>query len=755
VRMHAHRLDSSGDAPGRPNADASALAGASGLAGADNFRADIQGLRAVAVLLVLAFHLWPDTLTGGFVGVDVFFVISGFLITAHLLAHPPRRGRDLLEFWGRRIRRLLPAAFLVLLVTAIATQVLAPDTRWAANAGETIASALYIENWVLAGNAVNYLSAEEPPTPVQHYWSLSVEEQFYLLWPILILAVFWFARRSNLGSVLLTRLAMLAVITGSLFVSITATATEPASAYFITPTRIWELAAGGLIATLPSLASVRLPAQLVDGAAWAGLAMLLVAGFLFSADTPFPGSAAILPVGGTALVILAAASGPRSPTRWLRARAVQHVGDVSYSIYLWHWPFIVFWAYVNGTRTLSLVDALAIIAITLCLATVTKVAVEDTFRFRRSFQALKPTFRFAVVGMLLVSILGTAQLVEAQRRLDAVATADGDGEPVQGVDPGTDGEPSFEPEPTLAAGATPGPTPTDPPPDPTFGPDSCIGAGAIVRGFDACPPDPAAATVQTPLAASRDLSAAYRDGCWNYSPFSTHITCKYGKGNPIKVALVGNSHAGHWLPMLQVLAKKHGWEITTFLASRCNATDARLQLYSGTDGCLAFGRWVQGQTKGDAFDLVVDSERQSVRTTGDSWSETLPTAVTGYTTYLQRWSDAGTNVVVLEDTPYPGKTLDTVPDCVAKHLKRQDACDGTPASWDWLDPLFVAATRQALPGITPIATRRFFCTEAICPAVIGTVIAYFDGSHMTATYGRSIAPFLEAELLAALALPPT
>ncbi|MEO8272539.1 MAG: acyltransferase family protein [Chloroflexota bacterium] len=749
------RLDHPRASAWRPRATVDAAAGAGAgpgraAAGSDGFRADIQGLRAVAVLLVLAFHLWPESLTGGFVGVDVFFVISGFLITAHLLQHPPRGSRDLLEFWGRRIRRLLPAAFLVLFATAIATRVLAPETRWAANAGETIAAGLYVENWLLAGNAVNYLSAEEPPTPVQHYWSLSVEEQFYLLWPILILAIFWLASRARTAPLRVTRLGMLATIGISLFISVTATAAEPASAYFITPTRIWELAAGGLVATLPALPVFRLPTRIVDGVAWTGLAMIVIAGFAFSGDTAFPGFAAVLPVGGTALVIFAAATGAGSPTRLLRLRPIQHLGDVSYSIYLWHWPLIVFWAYVAGT--LGLVDQLLIIATTIVLATITKVLVEDTFRFQRSLQPLVPTFRFAVLGMVLVALLGGAQLFEAQQRLNAAVAAapGGVGDPGIGEEPGLDQEPAFTPDPTLAPGATPGPTPTDPPPDPTFGPDTCIGAAAIVRGFDACPQDPAARMVPQPLAAARDMSAAYRDGCWIYSPFATRITCKYGKG-PLRIALVGNSHAGHWLPMLQVLAKRNGWQVTTFLASRCNATDASLELYSGTAGCLAYGRWVMGQTSGDTFDLVVTSERQSVKTSGDSWSATLPAAVAGYAAYLKRWSDAGTNVLVLEDTPFPGKVLGTVPDCLARHTRNQDACNGTPKSWAWLDPLYVAATDAVLPGITPVATRRFFCTETICPAVIGTIVGYFDGSHITATYGRSIAPFLEGEILAALA----
>ena len=254
-----------------------------------------------------------------------------------------------------------------------------------------IASALYVQNWVLASNSVDYLAAAEPPTPVQHYWSLSVEEQFYLVWPILILATFWFVRRSGLGPVLATRLTMLAVIAVSLFISITATATEPASAYFITPTRVWELAAGGVVATLPPLGSWRLPARVVDGVAWIGLAMLLVAGATFTAATPFPGVAAILPVAGTALVILAASEGRGSPTRLLRMRPIQHLGDTSYSIYLWHWPLIALAPYV--VDTITPLDSLVILGATIGLATITKVYVEDPFRFAPSFQPLVPTYR--------------------------------------------------------------------------------------------------------------------------------------------------------------------------------------------------------------------------------------------------------------------------------------------------------------------------------------------------------------------------
>ena len=722
------------------------VSGGQGESGRD-FRHDIQGLRAVAVLLVLAFHLWPESVTGGYVGVDVFFVISGFLITAHLLAHPPRGGRDLLEFWGRRIRRLLPAAFLVLLVTAAASRILAPETRWAATATEIIASALYVENWALAGRSVDYLAAAEPPTPVQHYWSLSVEEQFYLFWPILVLALFWLASRARVAPLGVTRLAMVAVAAVSLFVSVDATAIEPAGAYFITQTRIWELAAGGIVATLPSLGALGIRPRTVDAAAWVGFAAILAAGLLYSPDTPFPGSAAILPIAGTMLVILAATEGGRSPTRILRARPIQHLGDTSYSIYLWHWPLIVLWPY--AFEELTFAGTLVILALTIVLATLSKTYVEDAYRFSPKFQAIKPTFRFAAVGMLVLSIVGGAQLFEAQVRMDAALASAGEipGEPTDAPTAAPTLAPTLPPGVTPDPNATPEPTA---PPTPTPGPTTCVGAASMVRGFDACPQDPAGRMVPAPLAAATDRSDAYPDGCWNYAPFATRITCTYGSGK-IKVALVGNSHAGQWLPTLQVLAKRHGWTITTYLASQCNATDAPLEWFSATKmaGCLAYGDWVIASTKGDAYDLVIVSQRQSLRTDNDTWPETGPTATAGYTTYLKRWTDAGTRLLVLRDTPFPGNTIDSIPDCLARHPRNQPACSGTPDAWRSGDPLFNAATNAALPGVTLIDVTPYFCTAETCPAVIGTIVAYFDASHMTATYARTIAPFIEPEILAA------
>ncbi len=750
-------------------------------AGVPGFRPDIQGLRAIAVLLVVAFHLWPEAVTGGFVGVDVFFVISGFLITGHLLQHPPRSARDLLDFWGRRIRRILPAALLVLAVTAVATRILVPETRWVADASEIIASALYVENWALAANSVDYLAAAAAPSPVQHYWSLSIEEQFYIVWPVVLLGAYWLARRLPLAPRPVVRLAMLAIIGGSLLISATATANDPASAYFVTQTRVWELALGGFVATLVPFGWSLRSTLVGDGLAWLGVAMICVAGLVFTETTPFPGTAALLPVLGAALVILAAASGRRSPTRVLAFRPIQHIGDTSYSIYLWHWPLIVLWPYAFGQ-----VDPLPILVASLVLAWVTKVLVEDRVRFAPSLQPLVPTFRFAAVGMLVVCLMGVGLQLEGQRRIDAaVASAAspegqaGDASPGGGGDawdtavvdvslaeddpeitveegvlddqePQPTAEPSADAAVLAPPAATSAPASPSPSPDPNAGIRTCLGAASIVRGFDACPQDPSGRMRPDPLAARGDVSAAYRDGCWIYPPFTARTTCRYGSGK-VKIALVGNSHAGQWLPALQVLAKRHGWTITTFLASRCNATDAKLELYGGTAGCATYGQWVLDKTKGDAFDLVITSERQSVAANGEEDESSRAAAEDGYQSYLKKWSRAGTNVFILRDTPFPGHTLNSVPDCLASHRSKQTACSGTRKEWRSSDPLYDIAVKLGLPGITTFDTTPLLCSATTCPAVIGSVVAYFDASHISATYARSAARFIDAPIRAALA----
>ena len=661
--------------------------------------------------LVVVYHLWPERLTGGYVGVDVFFVISGFLITSHLIKKPPRTPKDLAQFYGRRIRRLLPAAFVVLAATAAAARLVAPPTLWEGIAKEVIASALYVQNWVLAGSSVDYLAAENEPTPTQHFWSLSVEEQFYFLWPVLILAVFWAAGRARLKPMALVRPAVAMVFAASLAFSVYATAAEPGSAYFITPTRMWELAAGGLIATLAPLATTRLNQAANAVLAWAGVAAIVIAGLTFTDATPFPGYAAALPVLGTALVILAASGHRLSPATMFAARPIQWLGGVSYSVYLWHWPLIVLLPYISGGN-LGWLDKLVILAATLVLAALSKTFVEDRFSFTRAAQGLVPTYRFAAAGMAVLVAAGGLQLAEVgfrtQQAQQQLAAAENSNDP-------------------------------------------CLGAAAVAKGAEECQPDPDVPLVPDPALAKEDRPDAYADQCWSNSPFTDRPVCKYGDGET-QVALVGNSHAGHWLPALQVLAEKNDWTISTYLVSRCNPTDVPLKFdtQEKTDNCREYGDWVLDQTTGGQYDLVVTSERQSVPVQGESWKTTEEPAVEGYLSYLAEWDKAGTNVLVIKDPPYPGNEISSIPDCLAENDGDAAACSGTQREWHWIDPLYTAARELGSRHIGTVNLDGYFCPKGTCEGAIGSVVTYSDGSHITATYAKTLAPYLEQPIRDAL-----
>jgi len=289
-------------------------------------RRELQGLRAVAVLLVVLDHGGVPFLQGGYVGVDVFFVLSGYLITGLLLRQAGRDGRiRLSDFYVRRARRILPAAVLTLVVTDLAAHQLLNLVRAREAVGDSVWAAFFMANVHFARAGSDYFAQGQPPSPVQHYWTLAVEEQFYLVWPIVLAGVLAvpFLRRRLLWIVL-------AAAAGSLAWSIHSTATDATYAYFSTVTRAWELALGAALA----IAAPRLR----GAAAWLGLACICIAAVAFSSSTPFPGYAALLPTIGAALVIAAA---PGSGSRLLSLAPFRYVGDRSYAFYLWHWPVLV------------------------------------------------------------------------------------------------------------------------------------------------------------------------------------------------------------------------------------------------------------------------------------------------------------------------------------------------------------------------------------------------------------------------------
>ena len=370
------------------------------------FRPDVQGLRAVAVVLVVLFHAHVPGLGGGYVGVDVFFVISGFVITGVLLRERRATGStSILGFYGRRVRRIIPAATLVIITAVIASYVLLGPLSGNQNADDARWASVFLINIHFASTGTNYLSSQLPPSVLQNYWSLAVEEQFYLVYPTVFLAVAALPWRQSLRRRLAIVLGVAVVI--SFVASVSQTKSNPTAAYFSPLPRVWELALGGLVA-LGTVSLRRLPTLVAAFASWVGLGSILLAAFVFSSTTAYPGWAVALPVVGTALVI---AGGVVKPVfgaeSLLRLRPFQWVGLISYSLYLWHWPILTIAAQRSRTGTVSVADALWWVLLSVVLAILTYLLLENPIRHSR-FLTTRRSASLILGGCLIASSLTVA-----------------------------------------------------------------------------------------------------------------------------------------------------------------------------------------------------------------------------------------------------------------------------------------------------------------------------------------------------------
>ncbi|MGP9837783.1 MULTISPECIES: acyltransferase family protein [Arthrobacter] len=664
-------------------------------------------MRAIAVTLVVTYHLLPGTFTGGYIGVDVFFVISGFLITNHLLSKPPTTPRLLADFWARRVRRLLPAAFTVIVATLSLTWLVAPESRWRSVSWDGIASAFYVQNWRLSASSTDYLAAEEAPSPLQHYWSLSIEEQFYIFWPILILVVLAVSSRMRWNSRMVVTGALATITVASFSYGLFLTASEPAAAYFVSTTRIWELGIGALLACVHQLWQ---PGRLLSMfSAWAGLLLILWASITYTPATPFPGAAALAPTLGAALLIWPACTSRWSPTGILSLKPIQWVGDASYSIYLWHWPLIAIVPWVGNGR-LGWLDSVVIIGATLGLSALSKTFIEDRFRQARMLRLPSRSFAMGASSMALVAALALV--------------------PVYYV-----GQQEAMSEQKVAEAKT--------------GADPCLGARALDKPPKGCPSVQRDELVPAAAVAGEDKSDAYADDCWESSPYPGLTKCVYGHGSR-NIALVGNSHAGQWLPALQNIADKSDLRITTYLASACAPIDADLAISpEKRKGCREWGQRMVQATSGHAFDLVVVSTRNVYGVEGSSEGSFHEDLEEGYQGLLETWQEADTNVLVLHDTPFPHDTVPSIPDCLGDTDKSLAACSGKPSDWIPGDPLYDAA-RKLDGSIRTADLNDHICRPERCYGANGGVVTYFDGSHLSATYATTLSPYLEPEILSAL-----
>lgn len=660
---------------------------------------EIQGMRALAVTLVVLFHLWPQRLSGGFVGVDVFFVISGYLITSHLMREVDRTGSVRLRtFYARRARRLLPASLLVLAFSAVASALILPAQLARAALREVIASTVYVENVWLASKAVTYSASNDTASPVQHYWSLSTEEQFYALWPALILGAValqrWVSRtrpRRALGDsnpAVGVGVALM-ILAGASFVhSVMLTSADPAAAYFVTTTRVWEFALGALTSLIarrwtptPWLAVVL---------RWSGLAAIVVAACLLSQATPYPGALALIPVVGTAAAILAADGCPRDPVIGLSSlRPVQWLGDVSYAVYLWHWPLIALAPIALG-RDLSWPDKLVVVVVTALLADMTRRWVERPFL--TGLPALTGT-----PWRTLLSALVAMTLIAGACAGYSAWSVHADREALK--------------ERLLRMEA-----------------DPCMGASATVNP-DQC---------GSPFTRALQAPASEADSPWDMphcDPF-----CEKEQRNPRVIAVVGDSHAQTLYKGLLPLAEARGYQLAFFLKGGCPLNTVGSDLWHTTprpaQGC---GEWSRSTLR-DILDLRPSLVITSAYV-GGGWSDP-DAAAQGY---LDTWGQITSLAPLVVVRDYPGTGGVWGPECLAKHPHDTDACAVPRAEALPRDVAYETAA-HAGPRVSRLDFSDVYCDTERCYPVVGGLPVYWDADHITGTFARSLAPLLAERL---------
>lgn len=685
---------------------------------ATSFRPEIQGLRAVAVIAVVLYHLWPKRFTGGFVGVDVFFVISGYLITSHMYREiRTGSGLSLIKFWGRRIRRLLPAAFTVLLASIVAVYLFVPATLWGSNGKQIGASALYLQNWVLASDAVDYSALNADATVAQHYWSLSIEEQFYFFWPLLIVGLLWLLGRIAKRVPALTISPRTTLIAGlgtigaaSLIYSIHETAVNPAAAYFVTPTRVWEFVAGALVALI--FLDRQLSGPTATTLAWAGLGGILVSAMAYSGQTPFPGYTALLPVVGTTLLLCCTGNTSAfSPTWLLSRRPATFIGDISYAVYLWHWPLIVVVPFALATE-LNRRIKLVILASSILLSWLTKLLLEDPLRRGSLLRSSVRTYSFAAVGMAVVVglSLGLGSLANTQ-------------EPV-----------ALELQSSHC-----------------YGPGALDPAGACTPVVGASAPHPSAVTVS-----KENISPVY-PGCQASFAGSEIVSCTLGvpaTDAKASVALVGDSHATAWYPAIDELAKAHNWHVVTYAKASCPVTSALRILENektpqNQEDCRAWVQKVNETVMSDpSISAIFTASYSSAYKYTSAAGEPLENpAVDGFTRMWAGWQAAGKQVVAFDDVPRTNGQY--IPTCLAANSSDPMKCalptsQAIPATMN----ITKAAETAAKHGVIRIKLREQFCDAHWCYPVVGSVIVYRDYSHLSASYARALVPFVDAQLQA-------
>ncbi|WP_354215597.1 MULTISPECIES: acyltransferase family protein [unclassified Arthrobacter] len=677
-------------APGGP-------ADATGAPRKPTFRPEVQGLRALAVLMVVTYHVWLGRVSGG---VDIFLLISAFLLTMSFVRKVEAgTSLNLFRHWLHLFKRLLPAAVVVILAVLAGTWLVLPQGRWPAVLDQAWAALLYQQNWLLADTAVDYYAQDHAgASPLQHVWSLSIQGQVFILWPLVFAgsAVVWrlLRRRFNTSYRAVAAAVFAAILAASLAFSVDQTATNQAYAYFDTRARLWEFALGSLLAlSLPLLKPGKV-LRLILG--WAGLIAMVSCGLVLTVDRAFPGFLALWPTIAAAAIIVAGQSGGRfGVDRFLSWKPLVSLGDNSYALYLWHWPVLVFALAATGVETPNLSEGGAIVAASIVLAVLTTRFVEKPLREWRWPQLR--SWRTAVVVAACCAILaGPVAVWQTSLTAEEAATAAQPRELTPGAAQLTFGNGDT---PAPAARIIPAPAVLDHDWAGIHAP--CIDANAT--------PDPVLA------------------GCRQAVP----------PGETTKrIMVLGDSHAQQYLAALAPIAEARGWELVTLLMPACRfgaESEAR------NAECNAYNR--------ASAAYVLEHRPDAVFTVATLTHEEAPfeTEVPAYLEGIQPIADAGIEILGIRDNP---RFTFNMPECVQRKGPNSPACN-PPLNESLVDPSPLESYRGKVDGLHLMDVSDFICAGGSCPGVVGNVYVYKDDNHLSRTYVESMIPMFEERLLAA------
>lgn len=653
---------------------------------------EIEGLRGVAIVLIIGYHVWLQRVSGG---VDVFLLLSGFLVTLSLLRTVERQGRvQFLAFYSRTARRILPPAMVALVGILVATVVFLPQTRWTPVSMDVVHAVIQDVNYHLAFGAVDYLASREAASPVQHFWSLAIQNQFYLTWPILITVTIvvggWLRipRRVALG------LVIGGLFAGSLLYSVQRTAVDQAFTYFDSVARIYELALGALFALV--IPDLRLGRSLRTILGWAGLALLLSCGIVFRSGTEFPGWAGLWPTLGAVLIILSAPAGATPSfglSRLLRSRPLVWLGSHSYALYLWHWPVLVCFLGFTGRGSAGPLSGLAVVAASFAVAIPSRWLVERRL-LGSGIAQRTPARAFALAaGFLAVALVASVGLwtnTEQRKRSEIEASRDSTRYP---------------------------------------------GAAHLVAGgaLPDVPYQPSA------LWTKDDLPDIYDLGCHQDPRDPEPITCEFGPANADRtIAIVGGSHSAQWVPAFQAVADEYGWRIVSITKSAC-----RFEIYQNPPTTIERRSCAEWNAR--VLDLLQTLRPDVVfttSTTGQGGEDRTPSS------YIRSWQALeamGIPVLAVRDNPWHRSDPS---ECVVVHGPDARQCGLDRAAHGLTEPAEIETRDDRPANVRLLDMTDYICEPRFCPAVIGNVLVYRDRHHLTATYARTIGPYLAAGVVA-------